>query len=105
HVRHGAKRRKLFDWLMRRPIFANANRVMRENVNWIDLHQRAQAHAGPHVIAEIEKRGGKGTRTADRNTIHRGPHRMFSDTEMNVPTIVFLWEEISRAFKQQVGLI
>jgi len=55
---HGPQGSQLLDGLVRRPVFSNANRVVRENVHRRNFHQRAEAHARPHVVAEIEKRGG-----------------------------------------------
>ena len=48
----GAEHRQMFDRLMRGPVFADANRIMRENVDHGDSHDGAQAQAAAHVIRE-----------------------------------------------------
>ena len=51
----GARDGQMFDRLVRGTIFADADRIMRQDVNHGDSHDGAQAHAAAHVIGEHEK--------------------------------------------------
>ncbi len=50
-----AQRCKLLDRLMRRAIFADADRIVREDVNDGNLHQRAEPDCGAGIVAEDQK--------------------------------------------------
>jgi hypothetical protein len=52
---NGAQRRKMFDWLMGRPIFAVAHGVMRENEYCGQFHDRGEPNGGARVIAKDEE--------------------------------------------------
>ena len=49
------QRRNVLDRLMRRAVLADANRVVRENVEHANFHERGHANSVPRVIAEHEE--------------------------------------------------
>ena len=83
-IRHGPQRSQLFDRLVRRAVFSDADGIVRENEDGRDLHQRGQADAGPHVIAEVEKRRAEGADARDDQPIHARAHHMLAHAKMQV---------------------
>ncbi len=83
--RNRAQARDLFNGLVRRAVFAQSDRVMREHVDRVQLHQRAQADGGLHVIGERqERRRIRDHPAVRRETVHRGAHRMLANAEVQV---------------------
>src|SRR5579859_2617223 len=82
HVGHGAKRSDLLDGLVRWAILSDADGVMRKNVERGDFHQRAETHAGPHVVAEIEKCGTESAQLAERHAVYSRTHTVFAHSEV-----------------------
>src|SRR6516165_855403 len=75
----------MFDGLVRRAIFANADRVMREDIGHGNFHQRTQAYGAPPVVTEDEEPGSEGSQLRECKTVQDGTHGMFSDSEVQVP--------------------
>src|SRR6059036_2746843 len=90
---------------MRRSILSYANRVVRENVNRGDFHQRAEAHTRPHVVAKIEKRGAERAEFRKRHAIHDRAHGMFPHAEVDVAPSILIWIELSRTIEGQVRFV
>ena len=59
------RRGQLLDRLVRRAVLADADRIVREDVDDRDLHDRAQADGRPRVVAEDEEAGAVTRRTLD----------------------------------------
>src|SRR5262249_45222728 len=57
----GAQRGQLLDRLVRAPVLAQTNGVVREDVDHRELHDRAQADRRPRVIAEDQEPGAVGS--------------------------------------------
>src|ERR1700693_6262622 len=70
---------------MRRSVFADANRIVGENVNVRELGQRGQTDRWTAVIGKDKKRR---TRCPEdsmiRNSVHDRAHAVFANTEMDV---------------------
>ena len=105
HVRHRAQGRQLLDGLMRWPVFSHADRVVRENVNRGDFHQCAEAHARPHVVAEIKERCAERAEFRQRHAVHDCAHGMFPHSEVDVAPAILIRVEVSRTVKRQVRLV
>src|SRR5579859_7509288 len=90
---------------MRWTVFANPYRVVRENEDRRDLHQRGQTHARPHVIAKVEERRSEGAKARHRHAIHARTHHVLTDAEMQIPPRIATRLKISRTLKFQRGLI
>ena len=54
-ARNGAQRNQLLHRLMRGPIFADADGIVREDVDDGKFHQRAQANGRAHVVAKNQE--------------------------------------------------
>ena len=54
-------RRQLLDRLVRRTVLTHADRIVREDEEDRQLHQRGQPHGRAHVIAEDKERARVGT--------------------------------------------
>src|SRR5947207_15447520 len=68
------------------PVLAEADAVMRPDVDHAPRAQRREANAWPHVIRECQERGPIGQDAA--MACHAGENRrhdVLADTEMNVP--------------------
>ena len=55
-VGHGPQRHDMLYGLMRRTIFSETDGIMRKYIEDRRLHKCTQAHGGPHVVAEYQKR-------------------------------------------------
>ncbi len=95
----------MLDGLMRRPVFSHADRVVGENVNRGDFHQRAEAHARPHVVAEIKERGAERPEFRQGHAVHDRAHGVFSHAEVNVAPAILIRVELSRSVERQVRLV
>ena len=65
-MRDRAQRREMLDRLMRRPVFAEADRIMRHDIDDAQLHQRREADRRPAVIGEDQERAAIGNDAAMR---------------------------------------
>ena len=73
---------------MRRPVFANADRVVRENVNVRQLRERRESDRRATIIGENKKcRAGSAKNAVIRNPIHDRAHAMFANAEVNIATV------------------
>ena len=54
----------MLHWLMRGAVFADADRVVREDVNHALLHERGHANGVPRVVAEREEGADVGNHAA-----------------------------------------
>jgi hypothetical protein len=78
-----------FDRLMRRTIFANADRVVREDVDVRQLRERGEPDRRPAVIREDHKRrAGRAEDAVIADTIQNGAHPVLTDAEADVPAVV-----------------
>src|SRR5258708_28561966 len=55
HIGHRAESSELLDWLVGRAVFSHAYGIVRKDEARGNFHQSGEAHAGAHVVAEIEK--------------------------------------------------
>ena len=60
HAGDRPQRRELLDRLVGRAVFADADRVVREDVDDRDFHQGRQADRHPAVVAEDQEAGAEG---------------------------------------------
>ena len=70
---------------MRRPILANANAIMRQNIHDVGLHQCAKTDGVAHIIAEHKEGSTERTHTAmQRHTVAHRRHGKFADAEVYI---------------------
>ena len=79
-----AQRRELLDRLMRRAVLADANRVVREDVDRRHFHERAEPDRRLHVVAEDEERRSVWANLRERQAIDDGPHGVLANAEVHV---------------------
>ncbi len=74
----------MLDRLVRRSVLADADGVMRHNVDHADTHERRKPQRGAAVIGEYEEGAGEGNDAAmQRHAVHRSRHAVFADAPMN----------------------
>ena len=98
------QRGQLLDRLMRRTVLAHADRVVSEDVDHRDLHDRGQADGHPAVVAEDQEPGAEGPDLDQRHAVQDGPHRVLADAEMEVAASIFAGLEVAGAVEGQAGL-
>ena len=74
-MRNEAKARGVLDRLVRRPVFAKADGIVREDVNDVRAHDGGQADGIARVIGKDEECAAVGYEAAvDREAVHHGAH-------------------------------
>ena len=86
---------------MRRPIFADTDRVVGEDMNCRNLHYRAQPDRSAGVIREDQEARAVRTNLRKREAIEYGGHEMFADAEMKISSRRRFSEKITRAVEGQ----
>src|SRR6266545_3156179 len=85
HVGDRAQRGELLDRLMRRSVFAQADRVVREHVDGREMRQRRQPNGWPHVVGEDQERSAERYEAAmEGDAVQHGAHRVLADAVMEV---------------------
>ena len=93
-VRDHSQRRDMLHRLVRRPVFADADRVVRHHVDDALTHQRAEADGGAGIVREDEEGAGIGHDAAmQRHAVHRGSHRMLADAPVDVAAAISIRRE------------
>src|SRR6266850_4625046 len=105
HIGHRAESSELLDWLVGRAVFADADGIVREDEERWNFHESGETHAGAHVVAEIEKGGGEAAQAGEGEAVDGGAHAMFANAEVDVAALVFVGEEITGAFEDEIGLV
>ena len=86
-VRGGTKRRELLHGLMRRAVFAQADRVMGKNIQHPLTHQRRHPQRIARILHEDQECRTVGDKPAVQcNAIHNGGHRKLAHTVVEVIT-------------------
>src|SRR2546426_11584575 len=86
---------------MRRPIFADTDRVVGEDVNGRNLHNRAQPDRSAGVIREDQEARAVRPNLRKREAIEYGGHEMFADAEMKISSGGRFSKEVTGAVKGQ----
>src|SRR6267143_1745382 len=86
HVGNGAQRGELLDRLVCRPVFAQPDRIMREDVDRPEMRQRGQPNRWPHVVGEDQEGAAKRNESAmQRNAVQHRAHGVLADSIMEIP--------------------
>src|SRR5581483_1047605 len=83
-ARDRAQRDELFHGLVRWPVLAYADRVMREHVDDRQLHQSGEAHRRLHVVGEDEEARAEGANFGKRETVQDRAHSVLAHAEVQV---------------------
>ena len=98
---HRPQLRQLLDRLVGRPVFADADRIVREDVDDRDLHDRAPGgSAGSAVVAEDQEARAEGADLDEGHAVHDRGHGMLADAEVEIAAAVAAGLEIARAFER-----
>ena len=110
HVGDGAQRDQLLDRLVRRPVLADADGVVGEDIGDGQVHERGEAHRVLHVIGEDEEGRAIGAQAAVQlDAVGDRRHRVFADAEVDVAPGIVLRGEVGALFhvrligRRQVG--
>ena len=80
----------MLDRLVRRAVFAQANRVVREHMHHAQLHQRGHADGVAAVVAEGQEGATVGDVAAmQRNAVHDGGHAKLAHAVVDVAATDF----------------
>ena len=75
----------MLDWLVRRPVLAKADGIMRHHIDDALAHQGGQADRRAAVIGEDKEGAAIGNGPAmKRDAVHRRCHAVFADTVMHI---------------------
>ena len=84
-VRRGAADGEVFDRLVGRAVFADADRVVGHDKDRRDLHQGREAHGRAGIVGEAEEGAAIGAdATVQRHAVHRRRHAVFADAPIDV---------------------
>ena len=95
---------ELLDRLMRRPVLADADRIVREDVDDRQFHDRRQPDRRPAVVAEDEERRAVGPHLGQRHAVEDRAHGVLADAEVEVAAAVVAGLEIAGAVEGQQRL-
>src|SRR5258705_576297 len=91
----------MFDGLVRWAIFADADGIVREDVDHGNLHQRAEPDRTSPVVAENQEPRPEGSQLRQREAVENRPHRVFTDPKMQVAAGSTVGLKITRARKSK----
>src|SRR5947209_19273558 len=79
HAWNAAQARELLDGLVRRPVLADTNGIMREYPNHRHFHDGREPDGAAHVIGEDQETGAERTQLRQRHSVAHRPHRVLAD--------------------------
>ncbi len=83
-VRHGAQARQMLDRLVRRAVFAEADRIMRHYIDDALVHQRREADRRAAIIGKDEESARIGNEALmERNAVHGCRHAVLANAVMD----------------------
>src|SRR6267142_5896758 len=91
----------MFDGLVRWAIFADADGIVREDMDHGNFHQRAEPDRTSPVVAENQEPRPEGSQLRQRETVENRPHRVFTDPKVQVAARSTIGLKITRARKSQ----
>ena len=104
HAGDGAQRDELFDGFVRGAVFADADGVMRQNVDDGLVHERGEAHRVFHIVGEDKEGGAVAFQPAVQlHAVGDRRHRVLADAEVHVRPALILRGEVAALF--HVGLV
>src|SRR5260370_7280870 len=85
----------MLDGLMRGSILADADGIMREDVNYRNLRYSAQAHSAAHVIRENKERRAKRAHFREAHSVDYRGHGVLADADVPVPSPIISRSQIA----------
>ena len=104
-VRDGPQRRQVLDRLVGRAVLAETDRVVRPDVDGVDVHQRRQPHRRAHVVGELQERAAEGAgRAVQHDAGQDRAHRVFADAEVQHAAVPVRGVVLGRDRRRAEGL-
>src|SRR4029077_6086399 len=94
----------MFDGLVRWAVFADADRIVREDMDHRNFHQRAQPDRTSPVVAEDQEPRPEGSQLRQRETVENRAHRVFTDAKVQIAARSTVGLKITRARERQSHL-
>src|SRR5215510_2118267 len=92
-------------WLMGWTVFAITHRVVSEDKDGREFHQRREPDRWPRVVAEDEEGRAESAELRQGEPVDNGGHRMLADAEMQVFPCRVIGLEVARALVRQRRLV
>ena len=89
---------------MRRAVLPHPDRVVCEDVDDRDLHQRGEPNRATRVVGEDEEARPERAELGDRQAVRDRRGCMLADPEVEVPAAAVVRLEVARAVEGQAGL-
>ena len=103
-ARDRPQRRELLDRLVGRAVLADADRVVREDEDDRDFHERRQSNRRPHVVGEDQEARAERPDLRQGHPVEDGSHRVLADAEVHIPAAVAVGGEVAGALEGEPGL-
>ena len=100
----GPQRGELFDGLMCGTVLADADRIVREDINGRQFHQSAQPDRRFGVVAEDQERRAVGAHLDEGHAVEDRGHRVFADAEVQITAAGRFRLEVAGAIERQPRL-
>src|SRR6267154_2057097 len=94
----------MFDGLVGWAIFADADGIVREDVDHGNFHQRAEPDRTSPVVAENQEPRPEGSQLRQRETVENRAHRVFADAKVQIAARPTVGLKITRARERQSRL-
>src|SRR6266436_3648407 len=94
----------MFDGLVRWAIFADADGIVREDVDHGNFHQRAEPDRTSPVVAENQEPRSEGSQLRQRESVENRAHRVFTDAKVQIAARSTVGLKITRARERQSRL-
>ena len=96
---HRAKTGQLFNRLMRRTILTDADRVVREDVECRQFHDRRQPDRIAHIVGEDQEARTEGPELGECHAVRCRTHSVLADPEMKIAAAMIVRLEVTRALE------
>src|SRR5260221_12537664 len=90
---------------MRRAVFADADGIVREDIDDGNFHEAGETHGWFYVVAKIEKCSTERAQTAETHSAHGGAHGVFADAIVNVAAAVLSGGKFTRPCWAEIGFV
>ena len=82
------KRREMLDRLVRRAVLAEADRIVRHDIDDRNAGQRRDAHRRARIVGEDQEgRAGRDEAAMQRDAVHRRRHAVLADAVVDVAAL------------------
>ena len=102
---NGAAGGQMLDRLVGRAIFADADRIVRQDVEHRLMHDAGQPHAAPHVVGKDEEGRRVRSQARQRQAVDDSGHGVFANAEVQVASRVAAGQKLARTVEGQRRLI